>query len=106
MFSDKSILIYRFTEGDFIIDYLKNNKKKNVRNIFRKVFNAMFVMDQLKINKEEMSHPIKHIIIDKNDQPVLIDFERCRYTLKPSNVTQFSDFLISTNKFILGITKF
>ena len=55
----------------------------------------MFIMDKLKINKEEMSHPQKHIIINKKNNPILIDFERSRYTIKPSNVTQFTDFLMS-----------
>ena len=63
----------------------------------------MFIMDKLKINKEEMSHPHKHILIDKKNNPILIDFERSRYTIKPGNVTQFSDFLISTN--VLTILK-
>ena len=44
-----------------------------------------------------MSHPIKHIIIDKKNKPILIDFDRTRYTIKPANVTQFCDFLISKN---------
>jgi len=51
-------------------------------------------MDKLNINKEEMSHPIKHIIVNKN-KAVMIDFERTRYTQKPGNITQFCDFLIS-----------
>ena len=55
----------------------------------------MFVMDKLKMNKEEMSHPQKHIIINKKNNPILIDFERSRYTIKPGNVTQFTDFLMS-----------
>ena len=41
-----------------------------------------------------MHHPVKHIIIGKNRKPVLIDFERCRKTEKPKNVTQFCQFLI------------
>ena len=50
-------------------------------------------MDKLKINKEEMSHPQKHILIGK--KVVLIDFERAHFTIKPGNVTQFCDFLMS-----------
>ena len=50
-------------------------------------------MDRLGINKFEMHHPLKHIIIDK--KPVLIDFERARYTDDPKNITQFCDYLIS-----------
>jgi len=95
LFSDKDYLIYEFVDGNFIIDYLKNNNKEKIKKMLLKIMNRMFIMDKLKINKEEMSHPTKHIIIDKKNNPVLIDFERAHYTIKPSNVTQFSDFLIS-----------
>jgi len=97
LFSDKNFLVYEFVDGDSIMDYLKNNKKDNIKKIIKKIMGQMFVMDKLKINKEEMSHPQKHIIIDKKNKPILIDFERTHYVLKPSNVTQFSDFLISNN---------
>lgn len=96
LFYDKDYLVYEFVEGELIIDYLKNNKKINIKKIMRNIFNQLHIMDKLKINKEEMSHPIKHIIIDKNI-PTMIDFERCRKTIKPGNVTQFCDFLISKN---------
>ena len=96
LFSDKDYIIYKFVEGNFIIDYLKNNKKENIKKIIRKILEQMFTMDKLNINKEEMSHPLKHIIINKNN-PVLIDFERTHHTIKPGNVTQFCDFLISKN---------
>ena len=43
-------------------------------------------------NKDEMHHPLKHIIITPSG-PVLIDFERCKETKKPKNVTQFVEFL-------------
>jgi len=59
--------------------------------MFINIVYNLFIMDKLKINKEEMSHPQKHIIIDKNNNLTLIDFERAHYTIKPSNVTQFTD---------------
>jgi len=118
LFYDKDYLIYEFVNGNNILKFLENTTKNNSINeknkdnktnkklnngknkkillkIIKKMMNQMFVMDKLKINKEEMSHPQKHIIINKNKIPVLLDFERARYTIKPSNVTQFSDFLIS-----------
>jgi release factor glutamine methyltransferase len=97
LFSDKDYIIYKFIEGNFIIDYLKNNKKENIKKIIRKILEQMFIMDKLKTNKEEMSHPQKHIIINKKNNPVLIDFERAHHTIKPGNVTQVCDFLISSN---------
>ena len=95
LFYDKNYLIYKFIDGEFIANYLKNNKKENIKKVIKNLMNQMFVMDKLKMNKEEMSHPQKHIIINKKNNPILIDFERSRYTIKPSNVTQFTDFLMS-----------
>ena len=50
-------------------------------------------MDLAGINKEEMHRPYKHIIITKKENPVMIDFERCRRSIDPKNVTQFCQFI-------------
>jgi len=97
LFFDQDYLVYGFINGSLITDYLKINKKEKIIKIIKKIMNQMFIMDELKINKEEMSHPQKHIIIDKKNNPVLIDFERSRHTIKPGNVTQFTDFMMSKN---------
>ncbi len=90
--SDKSI-VYEFVKGEFILDFIEKNNKDKIMKILKEVLNQCFILDRLKINKLEMHHPVKHIIIDK--KPVLIDFERCYYTKSPKNVTQFCQFLFS-----------
>ena len=61
-------------------------------------------MDRINVNKEEMHHPYKHIIMDKTTKkPILIDFERCHKSLEPKNVTQFSSYIISD--FITNLLK-
>ena len=49
------------------------------------------VLDRLGIQKEEMNHPDRHIII--SDRVVFIDFERSVYRSRPSNLTQFAVYL-------------
>lgn len=49
-------------------------------------------MDLFKINKQELTNPHKDILITTKG-PVIIDFERCRFTNKPKNVTQFLQYL-------------
>ena len=101
----KGFLAYGFVEGHNIADFFNNlennnknaNKNKIIINIIKKTMKQLYIMDKLRINKQEMSHPQKHIIIEKSNNPVLIDFERCKYTLNPGNVTQFCDFLASNN---------
>ena len=55
----------------------------------------LYLMDRSNINKEEMHHPVKHIIITNKNRPVLLDFERCHHVKSPGNITQFCDFLMS-----------
>jgi methylase of polypeptide subunit release factors len=93
LFSGKGYFAYEFVNGDFILDFIENNNKEDIIKIIKNVFNQLYIMDKLKVDKEEMHHPLKHIIIDK--KPVLIDFERCKITKKPKNVTQFCQFLMS-----------
>ena len=89
----ESYLMYMFVEGIFIEEFIEKNTKKDILIVLKKIFDQMHTLDKLGINKFEMHRPLKHIII-KHNNPVLIDFERCRYTEDPKNVTQFCDFLI------------
>ena len=96
LFSDKDYLIYKFIDGDFIVDYIKKFNKNQIKKIIKTIFNQLHTLDKLKIDKEEMHRPLKHIIISDN-KPYLIDFERTHYVRNPKNVTQFCQFLISGN---------
>lgn len=91
----KGKMVYEFVDGEFIEDYAKKCSKKELALILRKVFLQCHQMDRLKLNKEEMHHPVKHIIIRKK-QPVMIDFERCHESESPKNVTQFCQYIISS----------
>ncbi len=83
-----------FIEGTRIIDWIKENKKPCIRQVLIKILKQCRELDKLHVNKYELTNPYKHIII-RNNKPVMIDFERCRYAEKPKNVTQFCQFLIS-----------
>ncbi|MFH1317062.1 MAG: hypothetical protein ABII01_06085 [Candidatus Woesearchaeota archaeon] len=92
MFKNKK-LVYKFVEGEFIDDFLKKSPKPEIIKILASILKQCYQMDQLKINKEEMHHPYKHILI--RSRPVFIDFERTHKTESPKNVTQFCQFIIS-----------
>ena len=105
MFFNNEFIVYEFVGGSNIIDFLENKKpnKKSTLKLIKNIFSQLFVLDRLSINKEEMSHPQKHIVVTNKNYTVLIDFERAHYVLKPGNVTQFCDFLMS--KRIFGLLK-
>ena len=89
-------IIMEYIQGMRILDYFKDNyvKKKQIKDVIEKILLQLYAMDVSKVNKLEMTNPYKHIII-RDDFPVMIDFERCIYTEKPKNITQFIQFLCS-----------
>ena len=86
-------LMMEYIEGKLFTDWLKEQKESSIiKKVVIDILKQCYTMDRLNIEKKEMHKPVKHIII-RNNKPVLIDFERCRKTLKPSNVTQFCQYL-------------
>ena len=68
-------------------------KRKMNEEVIIKILKQLYRLDQLKVNKEELHHPYKHILVTNEGEPVLIDFERCKETEKPTNITQFLECL-------------
>ena len=95
IFPEKGYFVYEFVEGDFIEDFIGKTKKQAIKKVLKNVMLQCRILDKLKVNKEEMHHPPKHIIVTKKQNPVLVDFERCKKTRDPKNVTQFCQYLIS-----------
>ncbi len=90
---------YWYVDGKFIIDYLGKSGKSQIKKIIKNVFNQLFMLDSLKMDKEEMHRPLKHIIVEKN-RPFLIDFERAHHAENPKNVTQFCQFLMGAGEIL------
>ncbi|MBI2672453.1 hypothetical protein HYX16_05970 [Candidatus Woesearchaeota archaeon] len=90
--SKKTYFICEYIKGKNIIPYLES--VKNPGKVILKVLKQCRILDKLKADKKEMTNPYKHIIV-RNNKPVMIDFERTRFSAKPQNVTAFFQFLTS-----------
>jgi putative serine/threonine protein kinase len=93
--ADKDRIVMEFIQGERILDHLKRVNKTAIKKILKKVLDQARIMDEIKINKFELTNPYKHIII-RNEEPIMIDFERCRISEQPKNVTQTIQFFTST----------
>jgi len=92
--STNDYFIYDFVEGEFMPMYIRDERDKTkIRKHLIDLLNQMYTLDKLKINKEEMHHPHKHILI--KNKAVLLDFEKANKSTKPHNVTQFCQYLCS-----------
>ncbi len=86
--------VCEYLDGGLFIDNIKRLPLPKIKSLLKELFFQCRTLDELKVTKEEMHHPVKHIFIVKG-KPVMIDFERCHKTLKPKNVTQFCQFILS-----------
>ncbi len=93
--TDKNYVIIEYINGKKILDYFQEADKEQILVIIRDILLQCRILDKLKINKLEMHHPLKHIIINSKNKPILIDFERCHFTKRTKNITQFCQFLTS-----------
>ncbi|OWZ24150.1 hypothetical protein PHMEG_000854 [Phytophthora megakarya] len=85
-------------EGKNVVEFLGENDAvatpANAMWVVREMLCQCFAMDLMGVNKEEMTHPHRHIIVHRSvQQPVgwrctFVDFEKCSSTKKPKNVTQ------------------
>ncbi|MBW2981611.1 DUF2431 domain-containing protein [Candidatus Woesearchaeota archaeon] len=92
-FVDKDYFAYDYVEGEFLPLFLEKASKSKSKKVLIEIMKQCFILDRLKINKEEMHRPLKHVLIDKKLNVTMIDFERTHKTKKPKNLTQFIQYL-------------
>lgn len=95
LFQEDEMFCYEFAEGVFIEEFINTANKSQIKDVIKEVFSQCFVLDTMKITKEEMHNPHKHVIIDAKQKVTLIDFERVHVSLEPKNVTQFCQYITS-----------
>ncbi len=94
--SGKDYIITEFLDGEPIMKWIKKHQKKDILKVLNIILHQCRALDKIKVNKKELQRPVKHIIISKGT-PKMIDFERCKETINPKNVTQFCQFITSKN---------
>ncbi|MEM0230833.1 MAG: methyltransferase [Candidatus Woesearchaeota archaeon] len=99
-FWKEKFLVEEFLEGDKIEEYLQKCSGEEALKVIIGILKECRRLDSLKIEKGEMHHPTKHIIVGNKGTFKMIDFERARFTKKPSNTTQFCQFIISRMKLL------
>ncbi|AKG92330.1 putative Ser/Thr protein kinase [Geoglobus ahangari] len=76
-----------FVQGTHLGEVLDSLRKREVE----KILDICRTLDRLGIQKEEMNHPDRHVIL--SERVVFVDFERSVFKNRPSNLTQFAVYL-------------
>ena len=91
-FSDKDFFCSEFIQGKTIQEVMKHGEKSEQYALAKKVLRQCVLLDKMKVTKEEMHNPRKHVI-QSSRKVVMIDFERAKRSEQPKNVTQFCQYL-------------
>ena len=91
---ENGALVREFIEGKEVVKWMRSARKPAIKKVVQNILEQCKALDQLGINKMEMTRPHKHILLQKN-KPVFIDFDRSRKAEKTKNVTQVCQFFTS-----------
>ena len=80
-----------FVDGKRILEYTEECSKTQASKMIINVLKQCQALDKIGIDKEEMHHPRKHIIVTASGA-VMIDFERAHFNRTPKNVTHLCSF--------------
>lgn len=92
---ENNALIREFIDGEEIASWVEHASAAEIRAVLSLLLEQCRAMDVALIDKTEMNHPDKHILVRKNT-PVQIDFERSRISHRPKNVTQICQWLTNS----------
>jgi len=93
-----NFLLMQFIEGDLLPNWLETHKEKeHVRSVLSEVLEQCWRLDAIGLDHGELSHAPKHLIVAKDKQPFIVDFETASVNRKPANVTAICQFLFTSS---------
>ena len=93
--SGEDFIAYEFIKGVPLKEVISED---NGEIIIYQLLKQARILDRLGINKEEMHRPYKNVLVDKDLNVFLIDFERAKFGKNIQNVTQLLQFIMSEGK--------
>jgi putative serine/threonine protein kinase len=92
----RNFLLMQLIEGDLLPRWLDvHNEKAQVRGVLGEVLEQCWRLDSIGLDHGELSKAPKHIIIDKQQKPWIVDFETASADRKPANVTSVCQYLFT-----------
>lgn len=95
--ASKTFLLTQLIEGDLLPAWLETHKEKAlVREVLGEVLEQCWRLNEIGLDHGELSKAPKHVIVDGEQQPWIVDFETASDMRKPANVTAICHFLFSS----------
>jgi putative serine/threonine protein kinase len=92
-----NFLLMQFIDGDLLPDWLETHREKeHVRGILSEVLEQCWRLDEIGLDHGELSKAPKHLIVDKEQEPFIVDFETASVNRRTANVTSVCQFLFTS----------
>jgi len=92
-----NFLIMKFIEGMLLPEWIHaleiRGTKFRIQRVLRNVLEQSWRLDELGLDHGELSRAPKHIIVDADGKPWIVDFESASVNRKVSNVTSMCHYL-------------
>jgi putative serine/threonine protein kinase len=94
---DEDFLLMEFVEGLLLPKWVATLKgrgtKKRIRAVLQQILEQCWKLDRAGLDHGELSRAPRHVIVDAEDKPRLVDFETASSERRTSNVTAICQFL-------------
>lgn len=92
----KNFLLMQLIDGCLLPNWLDAHKKvEHVSGVLNEVLEQCWRLDSIGLDHGELSKAPKHLIVDKQQKPWIVDFETSSVDRKPANVTSVCQFLFT-----------
>jgi putative serine/threonine protein kinase len=93
----KNFLLMQLIDGAVLPEWLDAHKERaHVRGVLNDVLEQCWRLDAAGLDHGELSKAPKHIIVDKQRKPWIVDFETASINRKTANVTSVCQFLFTS----------
>lgn len=92
IFSGEDFIVYRFIKGKTLKEAGLSGEER--KKVYRRVLKMAFELDNLGIKRDEFDYIEKNVILGDDGEVYIIDFDRGKFSERPSNLTQFLQLLV------------
>ena len=93
----KNFLLMQLIEGELLPEWLKINREKPlVQNVLRDLLESCYRLDGLGLDHGELSKAPKHVIVDQQSKPFIVDFETASDNRRTANLQAICHFLFTS----------
>lgn len=95
--ASENFLLMEFIKGPLLFQWISTLKgkgtKSRIQRVLRNILEQCWRLDTIGLDHGELSKAPKHILIDEEDKPYIVDFETASVNRRVSNVTSMCQYL-------------